>query len=293
MLGGSVGDHLLNDGPAYPFASVASVLQSGDVLVASLKSPISELGQPEPKRYPYRAPLPAIEALTLAGVDLVSLANNHANDYGPVALADTQTRLQQAGIASVGFGVNAQAARAPVILTHNGVRLAFLSYTDVPPEARSGFDTRSWIARENTPGIAWANPDDIAADVAQAATQADVVIALLHFGLEGRADILPAQRRAAYAAIDAGAALVLGTYSDRLQAVERYNNGLIVYSLGKFIYEGFASPENDTAIFTANLTANGVEDYNWVPVVLEEGLPRLAEAEEADRILNKIALLNH
>jgi poly-gamma-glutamate synthesis protein (capsule biosynthesis protein) len=121
--------------------------------------------------------------------------------------------------------------------------------------------------------------------VAVARAAADVVVVLLHFGLEGRTEITRAQRAQARAAVDAGAALVLGSHPHVLQGVEQYNGGLIAYSLGNFVFEGFTFPENYSAIFTATVTPEGVGEYNWIPVVVEGGLPRLAAPEEAPGVL--------
>jgi poly-gamma-glutamate synthesis protein (capsule biosynthesis protein) len=172
----------------------------------------------------------------------------------------------------------------------NGVRLAFLAYVDVPVESRSGFDTRTWEAGPELAGVAWAREADIAADVAAAKTRADVVIVLLHFGLEGRPEVTPAQRSQARAAIDAGAALVIGSHPHVLQPVERYGNGLIVYSLGNFVFDGFTGAANDTALFVATLTPDGLAGYAFVPATVEQGLPRLATAEQATRILAQLRI---
>ncbi len=288
MLAGRVGERITTEGLAIPFAGVAPALSSADLLVANLEFTISERGAPQPKAYTFRASPSAADSLALAGVDLVSLANNHALDYGFEALSDTQQLLTERSIAYAGAGPNETAARTPTIVERNGLRVAFLAYVDVPVETRTGFDTRSWIATADTPGVAWADVEHIAADVAAARAQSDVVIVLLHFGLEGRTQITAAQRAQAHAAIDAGAALVLGAHPHILQGVERYNDGLIAYSLGNFVFEGFTLPENYSAIFTATLTRNGVEDYDWIPVVVEDGLPRLAIPEEAVTIIEMV-----
>jgi len=285
MLARSVGDRIVAEGPAVPFAGVAQTLGSAGLLVANLECVISELGEPQPKAYTFRAPPAAADSLALAGVDVVSLANNHSLDYGFEALSDTRQRLADRQIAAVGAGDNEAAAHTPVVVERNGLRVAFLAYVDVPVETRSGFDTRTWIATADAPGIAWADVEQISADVAAARAQADVVVVLLHFGFESRTQVTTAQRAEAHAAIDAGAALVLGSHPHVLQGVERYNGGLIAYSLGNFVFDGFTFPENYSAIFAATLTRDGVGEYNWIPVVMEEGVPRLATPEEAPNIL--------
>jgi poly-gamma-glutamate synthesis protein (capsule biosynthesis protein) len=287
MLGRTIGDRILQNGPHAVFAEVESVLQPADILIGNLECGISDVGAPQLKGYTFRAPPEAASALADAGFDLVGLANNHTLDYGIDGLADMMARLRENGIASAGAGIDAEAARAPVILVRNGVRVAILSYVNVPQE-RTGFDTRSWAADILTPGVAWAEPAVITADVQAARALADVVIVMLHVGLEGQPAVLPLQTELGHAAVDAGAALVLMTHSHVLESVERYNGGLIAYSLGNFVFDGFGLPANYSAIFRATLGLHGVESYDWVPVVVSYGLPRLATANEAAEILPRL-----
>ena len=217
----------------------------------------------------------------------MSLANNHTLDYGIDGLADMMAHLRENGIASAGAGIDGEAARAPVILVRNGVRVAILSYVNVPVE-RTGFDTKSWAAGTLTPGIAWGEPEAISSDVKAARALADVVVVMLHVGLEGQPAVLPLQTELAHAAVDAGAGLVLMTHSHVLETVERYNGGLIAYSLGNFVFDGFGLPANYSAIFRATITLHGVESYDWVPVVVTYGLPRMATDNEAAEILPRL-----
>jgi poly-gamma-glutamate synthesis protein (capsule biosynthesis protein) len=288
MLARGVGDRLRAKGPGAVFGGVSSILSQADLLVANLECVISDQGSPQPKSYTFRAPPVAVQALAQAGFDVVGLANNHSLDYGIVALADMFSRLRESGIAYVGAGADAGAARAPVILDRNGVRVAFLSYVNVPVEGRTAFDTRSWTAGIETPGVAWADPAAISQDVSQARSLADVVVVLLHAGLEGYSVYTTLQQTLAHTAVDAGATLVLGSHSHVLQPVERYKGGLIVYSLGNFVFDGFLAPSNYSAIFSATLTPRGLQSYEWVPVVIEHGLPRLATPEEAALILTRV-----
>lgn len=289
MLARTVGERVLSAGPEVVFAGILPALEQADLFVANLEGVISDQGQPVAKSYTFRAPPAAADALAAAGVDLVSLANNHALDYGLEALADMLPRLRERGIETVGAGADEETARAPVVLERNGLRVAFLAYVDVPVEGRTGFDTRSWEAGPDLPGVAWAEPADMQFDIASARLKADVVIVLMHFGLEGSADYTSQQQALAHTAIDAGAALVLGAHSHVLQPVERYNDGLIVYGLGNLVFDGFGSPATYSAIFTATLTRAGVVAYDWVPVVISHGLPRPATEAEAAIIRTMVA----
>lgn len=288
MLARSVGDRILAQGPGIVFREVQPWLDQADLFALNLECVISDRGAPEPKAYTFRAPPEAVEALALAGADVVSLANNHALDYGLEALADMLPRLREANIQSVGAGADAEAARAPAVVERNGLRVAFLAYVDVPVEGRTGFDTRSWEAGIERPGLAWAVPNEMAFDIASARLRADVVVVLLHFGLEGRREATASQRALAQAAIDAGAQLVIGAHPHVLQPVEAYNGGLIVYSLGNFVFDGFVAPATYSAIFSATLTPDGVADYEFLPVVVSHGLPRPADEHEAAIIWSQL-----
>ena len=98
----------------------------------------------------------------------------------------------------------------------------------------------------------------------------------------------PEQKAAARAAIDGGAALVVGAHPHVLQVSERYNGGFIAYSLGNFVFDGFGFPENYTAILSATLTPAGVADVQWIPAVIENGLPRPAAPDESAIILRMV-----
>ncbi len=273
MLARSVGDRIVADGPGVPFAGVAGILLGADIAVANLECAISGRGEPAAKGFTFRAPPAAADALGSGGIDVVSLANNHTFDYGPAALADTGAALEARGIAHAGAGASAAAARAPAVVTRNGLRIAFLSYVDVPVEW-GGFDTRQWEATADTPGVAWLNVDHVEADVRAARAVAELVVVLMHFGFENEFAPSDAQRFQARAAIDAGAALVIGHHPHVLQPAEWYGSGLIVYSLGNFVFDGWDNPSNESAILLVDLTELGVASFLFVPVMIDgTGLP--------------------
>ena len=280
MLDRSLGYALEQGNWAYPFAGVAQRLQAADVTVGNIESALGDVGEPAAKRYPFRAPPQAAAALALAGFDVVSLANNHALDYGPEALLQALDLLRAQGVAVVGAGADAGAAHAPVIVDVNGLRAAFLGYVHVPVEALSGFDTASWTATADSPGMAWADPDIIKTDVTTAAAQADLVVVVLHSGYEYVAAPSEPQMAAARAAIDAGADLVIGHHAHILQGVEFYNDGVILYGAGNFAFEIDGPPE--TAVFHVWLDRDGVRQIEIEPAVIQfGGQPRLADSGEA------------
>lgn len=291
MLGRTVGQQVLAKGPQVVFAGVQSALDSADVLVGNLECAITNQNLPVQKSFDLKAPPQTAQALALAGFDVLNQANNHAMDFGPAGLADTQNTLKQYGIATVGAGADASSAHAPVIITRNGLRMAFLGYVDVPPE-KSGFDPRSWTATATSPGVAWGDPEQIRADVQAAKLQADVVIVLLHSGIEITDvinNISANQRLDAETAIDAGAALVIGAHPHVLQQIEMYHGGLIAYSLGNFVFDQYAGIANASIILRVVLNKSGVQSYNYVPVLIDNGLPQIVTPKDVPAIGTLVA----
>lgn len=276
MLGRTIGDRILAHGAGVVFdESIATLLASADLTVGNLECAASERGRPQSKSYTFRAPPAALESLALGGFDLVSLANNHALDYGTDALADTADHLGNLGIQAVGAGGSLAAAQAPVVLERGGLKIAFVGLLDAPAEG--DFTRENWEAQVDAPGVAWADIATVDHVVSDARRSADVVVAMLHFGFEYAASPSPQQRALAHAAIDAGATVVIGSHPHVLQEVEEYEHGLIAYSLGNFVFDGFDGTANQSAILELTLTNEGVESWELVPVELvDNGLPRLA-----------------
>jgi poly-gamma-glutamate synthesis protein (capsule biosynthesis protein) len=287
VLGTAIGNGDLD----FPFENVSAYLQNADVTVGNLESALGNLGEPAAKSYTFRAPPAAASTLARAGFDVVSLANNHAMDYGPQALLQAVELLQSEGVQPAGAGQNAAAARAPRIVQAKGVDIAFLAYVDVPVEGNPPhFDTASWTATEDAPGLAWAIPEEIWADVARATQQADHVVVILHSGYEYTRAPSPEQTAAARAAIDGGAALVIGHHAHVLQGVEFYGGGVIAYGLGNFAFTISGPPE--TAILQVWFDEEGVRQIAFVPAIVQpSGQPRAADESEAAAIRRQIYAL--
>jgi poly-gamma-glutamate synthesis protein (capsule biosynthesis protein) len=272
MLDRDVGVRIVSEGPRVVFNAVAGLLTEADLAVANLETPISDIGTPQAKSYTFRSDPASVASLLMGGIDVVSLANNHALDYGPDALLDTVERLRAVGIETAGAGADGASAAAPAIVERNGLRIAFLSWVDTPPEG-PGYSAETWSAGPLTPGVNWASLDAITAGVQAAREQSDVVIVLLHCGIEWSTVPSDLQRMYAQAAIDAGAALVIGHHPHVLQPVEEYGDGLIAYSLGNFVFDGFWGEGNVSAVLQLTLTREGVESWDMVPVDIVDGLP--------------------
>jgi poly-gamma-glutamate synthesis protein (capsule biosynthesis protein) len=286
MLDRALGQAIRQGNIEFPFALVTDQLSSADITLGNLESALGNVGQPADKSYTFRAPPEAAESLALAGFDVLSLANNHALDYGVEALFQAMDLLKEQSIATIGAGASENAARKPLVLEVNGLTLAFLAYTDVPVEVL-GFDTRQWEASKNRPGLLWAELPIVEADVRQARQDADLVIVMLHSGLEYIEAPSPQQTAISRAAINAGADLVIGHHAHVLQGVEFFDTGVIVHGLGNFAFEIDGRPE--TAILNVWLDEHGVRQIEFVPAVIQfGGQPKIANELERTSILHQI-----
>jgi poly-gamma-glutamate synthesis protein (capsule biosynthesis protein) len=284
MLARRTGELIQSTGLQAPFEYVSDLFYTADWVVANLECAITNSDVAEKKAYTFAAPMESALSLAIAGINVVNLSNNHSQDYGPAGLADTLEALRRSQIQPFGVGKDAIEAHRPLLLEKDGLTLALLGYTDVPIEQSSYFDTHDWIATAERPGLAWAVLEDVQAEVASARQQADVVIVYFHYGVENLDHASRAQHYLATGAIDAGASLVLGSHSHRLQEIEHYKGGLIVYSLGNFVFDGFDDIANLTAILRVTLDRTGVIEYTWYPMVIVDGIPQPADAQNARAI---------
>jgi poly-gamma-glutamate capsule biosynthesis protein CapA/YwtB (metallophosphatase superfamily) len=275
MLARSIGRRIRADGPGSVFAGVQDVLDEADLLVVNLECAITTSRDQEDKHYTFRAPPAAAKALAKAGVDVAGLANNHAMDWGEAGLADSMRLLAGSGIATPGAGTDRAAAHAPRILERNGLRVAFLAYVDAFAEA-AGFNTKTWRAGPRTPGLAIADAAVIRRDVEAARGIADVVVVLIHAGYEYSPAPNAEQRAYAKAALDGGAALVLGHHPHVLQGSQRSEGRLVAWSLGNFVFDKMGGEASRSTILDVELTRDGVSSVRWIPVQLVDGLPQLA-----------------
>lgn len=249
MLGGSAAAYM-QDGFDYAFAATKSYLQNADITIGNLETALTEQDNDwVDKQYRFRNPPALAHALAKAGFDLVSLANNHSMDFGPDGLADTLSALDKAGVKVHGAGFSMAEARKPVLVTlANGLTIAFLAYSNTFPE-------QFW-ATEEAPGTAFGRKEHVIEDVTKAKAQADRVVVSFHWGREKMQELRGYQPLLAHAAIDAGASLVLGHHPHILQGIERYNDGLVLYSLGNFAFGSFSRAATTSALAQITLCDN-------------------------------------
>ncbi|MGB1251639.1 MAG: CapA family protein [Candidatus Promineifilaceae bacterium] len=284
MLGRSLGQYINWGQSDYPFRHVRESLASADFTIANLESALGDVGKRAPKGYTFQAPPAAADVLADAGIDLVSLANNHALDFGVESLVQGMALLDKAAVASVGAGLDETEARAPHLVTINGTTFGFLNYVHVPVEWR-GFDTQNWQAIGDEAGMAWGDPLLISADVTALRPKVDHLIVLIHSGFEGETTPSPPQIAASHAAIDAGADVVIGHHAHILQGVEQRGDGVIFYGLGNFAFDFDEEQLTRSVILNLHVTHDGLLTWEFVPVMVAiNGQPRLALPDEASII---------
>ena len=228
MLGRQVGERLREAGPESLFApEVVEAARGADLLIVNLECCISERGAPAPHRvFHFRAPPVAAEALAHLGVDCVTLANNHALDYGPEALIDTLEHLRAAGIRAVGAGADEDAAHSPVALEANGERLRVVAFSDHPAE---------YAARPDRAGIAHVDlgGQELAGWLLDAVgpNDGDPLLVCAHWGPNMTPVPVPEVHRAAGLLTDAGVALVAGHSAHVFHGLA----GRVLFDLGDFV----------------------------------------------------------
>ncbi|RAY13779.1 CapA family protein [Actinomadura craniellae] len=286
MLGRGVAARLVADPAAELFsAGVRDLLAAADLTVLNLECCISGRGEPWPeRRFHFRAPPRAAEALAALGVGCVTLANNHALDFGFDALADTLDGLRRAGVRTVGAGPDLAAARAPAILAAGGTRVAVLGLTDHPAD---------YAAAPDRPGVAHADlfsgvPGWAAEEIRRLRGDAEVVLVTPHWGPNMTADPLPYVRAAAADLVGAGATLVAGHSAHVFHGV----TGRVLYDLGDFIDDYAVDPRlrNDLGLlFLVTLDGAGPPEVRAAPLALDYGRTRLAEGAEREWVRTRFA----
>lgn len=274
----------------YPFAAVAERLRAADYTFANLESPLGLRGRPIPgKGIWFRARPETIEGIRFAGVDGVTVANNHILDYDEENFRETLSLLRENGIGVTGGGEDLAAARAPLVADVKGVKVAFLGYSDFADLHWDASYKRSFAATASRPGVAPVREETLAEDIARAREAADVVAVAFHWGDEYMNHPNEKQVRLARRAIDLGADLVLGYHPHAIQGIERYKDGLIAYSLGNFVMDNQRrAVAEESMILEVRLTRGGLLDHRVLPVRIRRGQPRILEGEAAKALMDKI-----
>lgn len=308
---------------------VFSAIAQSDYALGNFEMPVTDRGTPLQKLLNVRAPAHVGPSLGRLGLKTVTLANNHAPDYGWTGLCDTREALQAHGIQTVGMGHDHETAASPLITRVKGTRIGVVAYSCLTPTGAGAGPGRPGIsalhvntAYEVDPWYQMEEPGDPAcirirthvreeelrrarACVARARTQCDLLIATVHWGFGSTETLAEYQRPLAEALIDAGADVVHGHHPHAIQAMGFHRGKPIIFSANVLVGQQVfleASPtvqalwramSSDGYLTFIRWRDGAIQDVEIVPTVLaQDRLPVFAQGKDADRIFERLARLS-
>ena len=240
-----------------------SAITDADLFMVNEEFPFSTRGEAaEDKQFTFRVDPSYVRIFQEIGVDVATVANNHALDFGVNAFTDSLDTLDQAGIARVGGGRTLSEAKAPVIRTVGDSTVGILGASRVIPVS-------SWTVGSARPGMFTAyDQAPLLNEISDLSSQCDYTVVYLHWGIEKDEYPQEYQRKLAYACIDAGADLVVGSHPHVLQGFETYKGKLIAYSLGNFL---FSNSTNPTVLLQVHIKEDGTLAASLIPCTRVNG----------------------
>lgn len=295
MLGRLVNQRLKRVPPAYVWGDTLPLFQSADLRMCNLECVLSDNGTPwmqTPKVFHFRSDAKNVQALKAAGIDGVSLANNHILDYGYEALLEMLDILDVHGVRHSGAGRYAQAASRPAILTCQSLRIACIAFTDNEPE---------WEATPSMPGVFYVpvEVEDRRAKkllkiVSRLRPQVDWLIVSAHWGGNWGYQPEDEQVSLAHALIEHGADIIFGHSCHVFRGIEIYHSRPILYSCGDFVddYRVDEVERNDQSfIFIVEIEDRRVKQLELYPTIIRHLRARLARGTQAISIAEKMQTL--
>lgn len=287
MMTSFFADYISRYGVDYMWEDVSDLFKSADYALINLETSVSTRGASnKPEGFGFRSDPSTLKGLTNAGIDFVTVANNHIFDYGIDAFRDTLYHLEQNSIAFAGAGNNIEEAFAVVYKKVNDVDLAFISATSVMGSLR-------WEALENQIGVAAlkeSNYSLLRSKITEASKKSDHVIVNLHWGIEYENYPKQSQVDLAHSLIDSGASIIIGHHPHVLQGVEHYKDGIIFYSVGNFNFLISTDNTMQTALFEVNLNKEKISSSKLYPIKINSCKANLLSKEHSwyGEIINNI-----
>lgn len=256
------------------------IMRDSDVFMINNEFPFTDRGTPlANKAFTFRADPANVQMLKDMGVDIVSLANNHASDYGEISLLDTLDTLEGAGIPYVGAGRDLEEAAKVVFYQNGDMRIGIVSATEV--ERLDSPDTRG--ATENTPGTFRCFRNDALEEVIrEAKKECDFLIVYVHWGTESTDELDWSQPGQAADFTAAGADVIIGAHPHVLQEIAYVNDVPVFYSLGNY---WFNSKSLDSCLVTLEIGEDGLVSARFIPCLTSGSKTSLATGAEGERIL--------
>jgi poly-gamma-glutamate capsule biosynthesis protein CapA/YwtB (metallophosphatase superfamily) len=272
--------------PATAMGTLATKLAEADLAILNLETAVTVRGTPEPKEFVFRSPPVVFDALAGAGIDVVTMANNHALDYGPVSVPDARSAADDNNFPVIGIGRTAREAFRPWITTVKGQRIAFLGATAVVDSAL----VATWSAGPRHAGVATALDGDNAALVAairRVRPEVDTVVVDMHYGSDLQQCPTDIQRGVVRDAIGAGADVVIGQHAHVLLGAGYSGSAYVSYGLGNFQFYSASGTTAETGVLTLTVDGRRVTDPVWTPGTVVAGRPQGLDRQAADAALRR------
>ncbi len=280
-----------------PFVDVRPIFQRADLRVGNLEEPLHRGSTPHRKRNLLGAPPESAAALSFLDFTALSLGNNHITDQGVDGINRTREILESRGIAPFGAGEDLETAGKPAFAKAQNQIFALLAY------AVQDHDVGSEAATDSAEGCVPLFLERVGQDIADARRSAEHVIVSLHWGYQYDRYPSPEQIAVAREIIDLGAVIVFGHHPHVLQGIERYKNGLILYSLGNFFFPDFVRTDGlrfrfpkesrRTAAVLCEVGEDGVRSFLTVPMKHDRDLRmrvlRGHEAAREERLITELS----
>jgi len=272
MLARGVNKKIKEIGPNYPFEKTREIISKADIAFCNLECAISPKATGKSKGNVFCIKPENAKGLSFAGFDVVSLANNHMFDCEKKGILSTMEFLTEEKIKFAGAGKTIEESIHPAIFNVKNTRIGFLAFCAYPMD---------WVTlKKNDPAIAFYDSSRAMEAIEKLKKNVDVIVVSLHWGTEYRKNPTSSQINIAHQLIDAGAHLILGHHPHVLQEIERYKDGVIVYSLGNFVFDQRKPETKKSLIFKAKLSQRGVEEFSTLPVQIADSQPNLEKDEE-------------
>ena len=226
MLGERATKTLDREGGDYAFAAIRPLLGRAPVVLGNLEGPFARRSPKEIRRYCYRVDPDLARSLRRAGINVLTLANNHVVDCGRAGVLETFDALADAGIDWIGAGTHEQAAHTAAILQAGPFRLGLLGY----------YWNRRCAATETLPGAAMGTAEALEADISGLRDQVDRIVVTFHWGVPYKREPSEEDRATARLAVECGADAVIGHHAHIIQPFEIYRGIPIFYSVGNFAF---------------------------------------------------------
>lgn len=291
MLGRGVGMRLQKYGSyERAFNDVSSVLKQGDVVFANLESPLTKSTHSldSKGKIVLKAKPEAVSALTSAGFNLVSIANNHMMDYYETGLFDTMSILNANHILFAGSGKNIDEARKPAIIEKNGLKIGLLAYSDMGELIFAGDPYLKYSAEKDKSGISPRKYEAVREDVLKLRGRVDLLAVSLHWGVEDSFKVTDEQREFAHKLIDDGVDLILGHHPHQFQGIEIYKGKPIFYSMGNFLFDQNESENMESFIIDMKYKGKELTDLSAIPVrILDKSYVEIQTGTNAANIISR------